>query len=238
MEAVQMTDSASEMNRRTFLNNTVKVIGGSATLGTNALSYGRIAGASERISFGHIGIGSRGTELDDIASRLKQSHNIEMTAVCDLWSVNRDKALATNEKFYGKAPRSFKAPMDLLSAPNVDAVIISTPEHSHSPLLKLAAEAGKDVYVEKPMGNVLPEIKAARDAVLQRKLIGQVGTQHRSEPYPKLARETIQSGTLGDVSKIEIEWNYHGPRWRGRKEVTQIRESDTDWNGWLMTKQH
>lgn len=237
-ERSPMTGTPIEMNRRTFLNDTVKVIGAGAALGMSALSYGRIAGANDRISIGHIGIGSRGMELDDIAWRLKGSHNIEMTAVCDLWSVNRDRAQATNEKFYGKAPRSFKEPMELLNSPSLDAVIISTPEHSHSPLLKLAAESGKDVYVEKPMGNVLSEIKAARDAVLQRKLIVQVGTQHRSEPYPKLARETIQSGVLGDVSKIEIEWNYHGSRWRGREEVAQIRESDTDWNLWLMTKPH
>jgi predicted dehydrogenase len=224
------------MDRRTFLNNSVKVIGGSAALGSTALSYSRIAGANDRISIGHIGIGNRGTELDEIASRLKQSHKVEMTAVCDLWSVNREKAAAANAKFYGKAPRAFKNPGELLAASDLDAVIISTPEHSHSPLLKLSAEAGKDVYVEKPMGNVLSEVKAARDAVLQRKIIAQVGTQHRSEPYPKMARETIHSGALGDVSKIEIVWNYHGPRWRGREEVKQIRETDTDWNKWLMNK--
>ena len=91
---------------------------------------------------------------------------------------------------------------------------------------------------KNPWANVLSEIKAARDAVLQHKVIVQAGTQHRSEPYPKLARETIQSGVLGDVSKIEIEWNYHGPRWRGREEVAQIRESDTDWKQWLMTRPH
>jgi predicted dehydrogenase len=106
-------------------------------------------------------------------------------------------------------------------------VLISTPEHSHSPLLKLAAEAGKDVYVEKPMGNVLAEAKAARDAILSHKLIVQVGTQHRSEPYPKLAHDCIQSGELGDITKIEIVWNYHGPRWRGRPR-SRTRESDTD----------
>jgi len=175
-----MTETAGGMNRRTFLNNSVKVIGGGAALGTSALSYGRIAGANDRISIGHIGIGNRGTELDEIASRLKQSHHVEMTAVCDLWSVNREKALATNEKFYGKAPRAFKEPTELLASRDLDAVIISTPEHSHSPLLKLAVEAGKDVYVEKPMGNVLSEVKSARDMVLQSKRIVQVGTQHRS----------------------------------------------------------
>jgi predicted dehydrogenase len=231
-----MDNPVGSMNRRTFLNNTAKVIGGSAALGSSALSYGRIIGANDRISLGHIGIGSRGSDLDQIASKLKESHHLEMTAVCDLWSVNRAKAVHTNAGFYGKAPRAFKDPEELLALHDVDAVIISTPEHSHSPLLKLAAEAGKDVYVEKPMGNVLAEIKSARDAVRQHKIIAQVGTQHRSEPYPKLARQTIQSGALGDVSKIEIVWNYHGPRWRGREEVAQIKEADTDWAKWLMNR--
>ena len=103
-------------------------------------------------------------------------------------------------------------------------------------MLKLTAEAGKDAYVEKPMGNVLEEAMAARDAVLERKLIVQVGTQHRSEIFPRVAHDVVQKGALGDVSKIEIEWNYHGPRWRGRPEVKQIREEDTDWRAWLVTK--
>ena len=86
------------------------------------------------------------------------------------------------------------------------------------------------------MGNVLAEVKAARDAVKQRKLVVQIGTQHRSEPYQLAAREVVRSGALGDVSKYEIVWNYNGPRWRGRPEVKLIREQDTDWKKWLMTK--
>jgi predicted dehydrogenase len=100
----------------------------------------------------------------------------------------------------------------------------------------MVVEAGKDAYVEKPMGNVLAEAKAARDAVLQAKAIVQVGTQHRSEPYQIAAQKIARSGELGDISKVEIEWNYHGPRWRGRPEVKQIREQDTDWSKWLLTK--
>jgi predicted dehydrogenase len=83
---------------------------------------------------------------------------------------------------------------------------------------------------------VLAEAKAARDAVVRNKRIVQVGTQHRSEPHPGVAHNLIQSGALGDVSKIEIVWNYHGPRWRGREEVNKIREQDTDWHRWLLTK--
>jgi predicted dehydrogenase len=86
------------------------------------------------------------------------------------------------------------------------------------------------------MGNVLAEMKAARDTVVQSKSIVQVGTQHRSEPYQQAAQKIARSGALGDVSKVEVVWNYHGPRWRGRPEVKQIREQDTDWSKWLLTK--
>jgi len=79
-------------------------------------------------------------------------------------------------------------------------------------------------------------VKGARDAVVARNLIAQVGTQHRSEPYQLAARDLIRTGVLGEVTKYEIVWNYHGPRWRGRPEVKMIREQDTDWRAWLMTK--
>ncbi len=224
-----------KITRRSFLNRSTAAIGAATVAGT-AISYRRILGANDRISLGHIGIGNRGRELQGIIASLKDKHNVEMTAVCDLWKVNREQAAAQVEKAYGRAPRSLRHPEDLLALKDVDAVLISTPEHSHSPVLKLAAEAGKDAYVEKPMGNVLEEVKAARDAVIERKLIVQVGTQHRSEIFPRAAHDLVQKGVLGDVSKIEIEWNFHGPRWRGRPEVKQIREEDTDWHAWLMTK--
>jgi len=230
-----MTDSSS-VNRREFLGKSAATIAGAAILPHNASSYMRILGANDRISLGHIGIGNRGRDIDLIASKLKSSHNIEMTAVCDLWKVNREEAVATNAGYYGRAPRSVQYVEEILAMKDVDGVLISTPEHSHSPILKMAAEAGKDAYVEKPMANVLSEAKAARDAVLKAKTIVQVGTQHRSEPYQQAAQKIARSGELGDISKIEVVWNYHGPRWRGRPEVKKIREQDTDWSKWLLTK--
>jgi predicted dehydrogenase len=230
-----MSDSGKRIDRRAFLGQSGRLAGGAA-LATTARSYGRILGANDRISLGHIGIGNRGRELAQIAGTLKSSHNVEMTAVADLWKVNRERAASEYTAHFGRAPRAFPQIEDLLALKDVDAVLISTPEHSHSPILKMAVEAGKDAYVEKPMGNVLEEVKAARAAVLEHKRIVQVGTQHRSEPYPRAARELVRTGVLGEVSKIEVEWNYHGPRWRGREEVAQIREADTDWKKWLMNK--
>src|SRR6202051_1398158 len=230
-----MTES-SQINRRAFLGKSAAAIAGGMVLPRTALSYGNIVGANDRISLGHIGVGSRGGDLDLIASKLKGSHQVEMIAVCDLWKVNREKAAGTNAGYYGRAPRAVQHVEELLSMKDIDGVLISTPEHSHSPILKMAAEAGKDTYVEKPMGNVLTEAKAARDAVLRAKTIVQVGTQHRSEPYPGAAQKIARSGALGEVSKVEVVWNYHGPRWRGRPEVKQIRESDTDWKKWLYAR--
>jgi len=231
-----MSQNDARMDRREFLNKSASVLAAGAAFSSTALSYDRILGANDRISLGHIGFGSRGRDLGQIASVLHKTHNVEMTAVCDLWSANREAARATNEKYYGRSPRAFQNLEDLLGLTDVDAVLISTPEHTHSPILQLAVDAKKDVYVEKPMGNVLAEVRAARDAVLSSDRIVQAGTQHRSEPYQKLAYDVFQSGTLGDLTKVEIVWNYHGPRWRGRKEVAKLREADTDWKRWLMTK--
>src|SRR5882672_2332545 len=232
-----MTDSNPRISRRDLLQNTAIVAVGSAAFNASALSYSRIVGANDRIALGHIGVGVRGRELQGMAAELKTSKNVEMTAVCDLWTINRERAVADSQKHYGRAARAYKHAEEMLAAGNVDAVIISTPEHGHSLQLKMVADAGKDAYCEKPMGNVLAEVQAARDVVLTRKnLVVQIGTQHRSEPFGVRVRELIREGVLGDVTKYEIGWNYHGPRWRGRPEVKLIREQDTDWNAWLMNK--
>jgi predicted dehydrogenase len=231
-----MKEPEQNIDRRTFLTTSAALLAGSAAFTSTALSYDRILGANDRISLCHIGNGSRGGDLAWIVAQLKTSQNAEINAVCDLWRLNREKAVALNTKYYGRAPRSYQYVDDVLALKDIDAVIISTPEHSHSPILKMAVEAGKDAYVEKPMGNVLSEAKAARDATMKSKRVVQVGTQHRSEPYPRAAHELVQTGVLGEVSKVEIVWNYHGPRWRGREETKLLREQDTDWRKWLLTK--
>jgi len=224
-----------EISRRTFLDRTAAAVAGAAVPMT-ALSYGRVPGANNRIMLGHVGVGNRGRGLEWITAQLSGKMNAEVTAVCDLWKVNRERAVAAGTKYYGRPPRSTRRLDELLELKDLDGIFISTPEHQHSPMLKRVAEAGKHAYCEKPMGNVLQEAKAARDAVLARSLIVQIGTQRRSEPYQVAAQKLFRTGTCGDVSKVEVVWNYRGPRWRGRPEVKQIREEDIDWREWLMTK--
>jgi predicted dehydrogenase len=202
-----MSAEEFKVNRREFLQKGAVIAAGTAAVGSSALSYGRIPGANDRISLGHIGIGSRGSELDGMIAKLGATKNVEMTAVCDLWTTNLDSAVAANQKYYGKAPRALRTPEELLKLKDVDAVVISSPEHSHCLLLKMGS-----------------------------KQVVEIGTQHRSEPYQIAVRDLVHTGALGDVSKYEIVWNYNGPRWRGRPEVKEIREQDTNWRAWLMNK--
>src|ERR1700752_1955964 len=103
------------MNRRNFLSQSAAVIAGAAVLPRTASSYENIVGANDRISLGHVGIGDRGDDLGLIVSKLKSSHQVEMVAVCDLWKVNREKAVDANRSYYGRAPRAFQHVEELLS---------------------------------------------------------------------------------------------------------------------------
>ena len=196
-----MTESSRPMNRRSFLGKSAALIAGSALVPRTAASYEKILGANDRISLGHIGTGHRGDDLDLIVSKLKSSHHAEMTAVCDLWKTNREKAVASNEKYYGRAPRAVQYPEELLAMKDVDAVLISTPEHSHSPMLQDGGRGRQARLLRKADGQRARrgEGRARRGA--REALIVQIGTQHRSEPYPNAAREVLRSGALGDVSK-------------------------------------
>src|SRR3954451_12963984 len=181
-----MPDDTTTLDRRSFIRDGARAAAGAAKAST-AVSYARILGANDRISLGQIGIGNRGSGLAGIVGKLKDAQNVEVTAVCDLWTVNRQKAADLSAKYYGRPPRTLAHPEELLGLKDVDAVIIATPEHSHSPVLKLAVEADKDAYCEKPMGNVLEEVKAARDAVLAPESVVPMGAQARSGAYPRPA---------------------------------------------------
>src|SRR5258706_9180646 len=102
------TSTNEEMSRRSLL------IAGATVLGSTAISYSRVAGANDRISIAQVGIGNRGRELASVVADLKDRHNVEMTAVCDLWKVNRERASKAASTRYGREPRSYQYIEDLL----------------------------------------------------------------------------------------------------------------------------
>src|SRR5260370_10063058 len=110
-----MSKAEGTMDRRTFLGKSAALTAGGAAFASTALSYGRIAGANDRISLCHIGNGSRGEDLDWTVSKLTATSDGEMSAVCDLCRLNREKAVLQNTKNYGRPPRWFQRLEDVLS---------------------------------------------------------------------------------------------------------------------------
>ena len=103
-------------------------------------------------------------------------------ALCDPWSVARSTANAKVRTLFGNEAREFVSHRDLLAMPDLDAVMIASPDHLHTAQLEAAALAGKHVYVEKPLATEMDKLVRAVDAVKQAGVIVQVGTQLRSLP--------------------------------------------------------
>jgi len=137
---------------------------------------------------------------------------------------------------FGIEPQAYKYSEQMLANPAIDGVMIGTGDHQHAKLCIEVVAAGEDCYVEKPFANVLSEAKAARAAVKSSKQVVQMGTQHRSQPYPLAVRDLIRSGRIGEVVKITQEWNVNQPRWRKPKSKAVVTEQDTDWKRWLLGK--
>ena len=162
--------------------------------------------------------------------------NFDVRSVCDLWSVNRDKAADAVQKMFGTRPKTFKYSEEMLADQDLDAVMIGTGDHQHARLLAEVVRPGKDCYCEKPMANTLEDAKLARDAVKAGRQVVQMGSQWLSDPYQHKVREMIREGRLGKVVSISQSWNFNGPRWHVPNDdrIAMIREQDTDWERWLL----
>lgn len=188
---------------------------------------GRAMGANDRIRLGVIGAGGRGQYLIKEVEKASDL-NVAVTAVCDVWRPNREKAAAMAREVWGTEPRTTADHTELLSWPDVDAVLISAPDFTHSVMLRQAVEAGKDAYCEKPMGVVFEEAKEAYLAVKRSGRIVQIGTQRRSEGEYIAAARLVQSGVLGQVTRVETSVNFFEPRWR--RDPSPVRPDDVAWD--------
>jgi predicted dehydrogenase len=215
------------MNRRTFVVS-----------GMTAAAYARIAGANDRLRVAMVGPGAHGTGLVRGFHRYAAEQKAEMTVVCDLWTKRMDAAAGLVKELSGREPAKVQHYDDVLERKDVDAVMIATPDHQHAKQLILAIKAGKDVFLEKPMGNVLSEVKAAYRAAKASKQVVQLGTQGLSTGNYQAAREFVKSGKLGAISRVSHEGTFNGPRWRPIAAVKEIRQQDTDWKAWLMGRRN
>lgn len=194
--------------------------------------------ANEAIRVGIVGPGGRGKALLADFFSVNQAANAQLTAICDIWNLQRDKASSLVKEKSGTDPKVYKRFEDMLGDKDIDAVIIATPDHAHARLLIQALEAGKDVYCEKPFANVLSEANAALAAANKSDRIVQIGTQRRADPKYVQAAELMKQGAVGDVVKVDVIWNAYSPtRWSVSPEsLSAVKPSDVDWKAFLLDK--
>jgi len=192
----------------------------------------RVIGANDRIGVAQIGVGNNGSGmLRRIVQRSEQKNDVQAVAVSDVYTRYRDRGLRLahlNAKSYHLDYR------DLLARNDVDAVIISTPDHWHARMALDAMAAGKDVYLQKPMTYTIDEARSLAKAARKYERILQVGSQHLADPRCQKAKELIEAGEIGDLlwaqstysrnSKVG-EWNYYIDE--------EASEKTIDWKRWL-----
>jgi len=207
------------MSRRTFVKTAAAgVAAGFAT--------GQARGANEKIRLGFIGVGNRGGQLIEFT----QKHaDAEIVALCDVYEpfLNKwaDKLGGGLQKY-----RDFRA---LLEQDSIDAVVVASPDHWHALHTIMACDAGKDVYVEKPLSITIHEGRKIAEAAKKTRRIVQVGIQRRSgQMYADLAQQ-VRDGLIGKVTvarcyRITNMW----PNGIGKARDTEP-PADLDWDMWL-----
>ena len=199
---------AMRISRRTLIK-------GAAAAGFPAIVPSSVFGAtapSNRITIGAIGVG-RISRVHDLPSTW-QYDDAQIVAVCDLdtkrIAAGRQLIDGVYAKRTGKpyaGTRGYADHRELLAAKDIDAVIISTPDHQHARLAVHAVRAGKDVYLQKPASLTIAEGRAMADAVARSGRILQVGSQQRSlDPWPQFHRacELVRNGRLGQLQHVEV----------------------------------
>jgi|ERR1041385_2035088 predicted dehydrogenase len=197
-------------------------VAGAAT----ALGAIRVAGANERIRLGFIGLGNRG---DQVLDAFLKHEDAQIVAICDLSQPYLDFAA----KKIGTQPKQYKDYRKLLEQKDIDAAVICTPDHWHALQTIQACEAGKDVYVEKPLSLRVAEGRRMVEAVRKHNRVSQVGIHRRSIPFCRELGEFVRNGGIGKVTvarafHIQNEW----PRGIG-DPPDEAPPEGFDWDAWL-----
>ena len=186
------------MTRRQFIGNTAL-----ATLAAGAFSSSFIRSAragepapSDKIRLGVIGCGEMGQ--GDLKCFFLNPE-VDCVVLCDVDDARLAKGVAICEEKRGKKPESVKDFRRVLDRKDVDAVLIATPDHWHALPAVMACQAGKDIYVEKPLAKTIAEGRAMLKAAQTHQRVAQMGSQWRSAPHIIEAAELIHSGKLGKV---------------------------------------
>lgn len=214
----------SELNRRSFVNASAGLVTAAALAWAEKQSA---AAAGEPLNVGLIGPGGMGSSHLRLLTARK---DVRIAYVCDV-DANRVAAAAKLVEQNGGQPKAVKDLRQVLDDKSVEAVWIATPDHWHSPAAILAVEAGKHVYVEKPVSHNVREGRLLLEAARRNKRVVQVGTQSRSTGYVSRAIEIVQSGEIGEVL-VAKAWNSQLRGTIGKQQASEP-PANLDFDLWL-----
>ncbi|WP_295673132.1 Gfo/Idh/MocA family oxidoreductase [uncultured Mucilaginibacter sp.] len=222
-------------SRRDFLQKSAIVAGGSLLASTFnnkafAIFKNRIM-PSDQLNIGAIGINGMGWA--DVTAALKVP-GVNLVAICDVDKNVMDKRMADLAKMnYGTSKiRRYDNYQALLDQKDIDAVVIGTPDHWHAMIMMHACEAGKDVYVEKPVGNSIGECRAMVKAQERYNKVVQAGQWQRSQQHFKDAVDFVHSGQLGNIRTVKV-WCYQGWMKPGPVVADSAAPDGVNYAGWL-----
>jgi hypothetical protein len=223
----------NKITRRQFaLRLTASAAGMAAfgsTLGMSAKSYARILGSNERLRIGIIGCGGMANQHMRALMGMKESDNVEIASVSDIYTKRLDRAKELT------GARGLKNYQEILGDRDIDYVLIATPEHWHYQMTLDAIGAGKHVYVEKPMTHTIEQAKDIVARVGASNLKLQVGVQGMSDDSYETAHKLIQEGALGKVVMAHIDYsrNYVDDFWENEIDADARPGVNLDWEAWL-----
>jgi predicted dehydrogenase len=210
------------VNRRDFVGQAAR----SGAVSFTAASFGRISGANDRVNIGLIGCGGRGPFVARFMAELPTAR---FTALADVYLPQARKAQA----WAGADTPIHQDFRQLLERRDVDAVLVATSDHWHGMATVLACQAGKHVYVEKPLAYSVREGRAIVNAARRYQRIVQVGTQHRSSPHFAELADLVRSGGIGEVRLVRV-WNFTNLTPRGIGDAPDSPVPDElDWDMYL-----
>lgn len=181
------------MNNSCFNRRTFHKAGLTTSLGVAALSARAASAPANKKRIGFIGVGNRGSQVLDA---FLQQPDVDVIAVCDVFEPYRDRA----RERLGGTTATYGDFRQVLDRQDVDAVVIATPDHWHAVQTILACQAGKDVYVEKPLSITIREGRRMVDAARKHNRVVQVGTHRRSSTLWAELASLVSAGTLGKVT--------------------------------------
>jgi predicted dehydrogenase len=180
----------------------------------SAASYAQVRGANDKVRLGVIGYGSRGS---NVMSQFQKNSTVSVGAICDVYSQRVDEGLQA-----APGAKGYIDHRKLLDEAGVDAVLIATPDHWHAGIVIDAANAGKDIYVEKPLTLRIEEGPPIVKAVRVNERVCQVGMQQRSaRHYLRAKQEYFDSGKLGKITMARTWW--HGNSFHLRKAPAELQ---------------